>query len=139
MFQNSAHNFCRGECTNIDIKLCCRGSVTPMAPSQLKKLKASLRESGVVGPQKSKKQKKQAGKSGALREGRIQRNEALHNIRERFAPFEAKAPVRNKFEFVSRNGVVGKASKGVVGRPGITKAIGEENVGLSICISREAG
>ena len=99
-----------------------------MAPSQLKKLKASLRESGVVGPQKSKKQKKQASKNGTLREGRIQRNEALNSIREKFAPFEVKAPVRNKFEFVSRNGVAGKASKGVVGRPGVTKGLGEENV-----------
>lgn len=101
-----------------------------MPPSQLKKLKASLRESGVVGPQKSRKQKKQAGKNGSLREGRIQRNEALQSIRGRFAPFEVKAPVRNKFEFVSRNGVAGKAMKGVVGRPGVTKGLGEENVGL---------
>ena len=97
-----------------------------MPPSQLKKLKASLRESGVVGPQKSKKQKKQASKSGALREGRIQRNEALQSIRERFAPFEVKAPVRNKFDFVSRDGIAGNATKGVVGRPGVTKGLGEE-------------
>ena len=99
-----------------------------MAPSQLKKLRLSLRESGVVGPQKSKKQKKQARKSGASREGRLQRNEALQNIRDKFAPFEAKGPARNKFDFVSRNGVVGTASKGVVGRPGVTKGLGEENV-----------
>ena len=102
-----------------------------MAPSQLKKLKASLRESGVVGPQKSKKQRKQASQKGTLREGRIQRNEALNSIREKFAPFEVKKPVRNKFEFVSRNGVAGKASKGVVGTPGVTKGLGEENVGWS--------
>lgn len=102
-----------------------------MPPSQLKKLKASLRESGVVGPQKSKKQKKQASKSGALKEGRIHRNEALQSIREQFAPFEVKAPTRNKFEFVSRDGIAGKASKGVVGRPGATKALGEETVGFS--------
>lgn len=97
-----------------------------MPPSQLKKLKASLRESGVVGPQKSKKQKKQASKSGALKEGRIQRNEALQSIREQFAPFEVKAPARNKFDFVSRDGIAGKAAKGVVGRPGVTKGLGEE-------------
>lgn len=97
-----------------------------MAPSQLKKLKASLRESGVVGPQKSKKQKKQASKSGASKEGRIQRNEALQGIRAQFAPFEVKAPVRNKFDFVSRDGIAGKATKGVVGRPGVTKGLGEE-------------
>ena len=107
-----------------------------MPPSQLKKLKASLRESGVVGPQRSKKQKKQAGKNGSLREGRIHRNEALQSIRETFAPFEVKAPVRNKFDFVSRNGVAGKASKGVVGRPGFTKRLGEENVGLYSCAQR---
>lgn len=97
-----------------------------MPPSQLKKLKASLRESGVVGPQKSKKQKKQASRSGALKESRIQRNEALHSIRQQFAPFEVKAPTRNKFDFVSRDGIAGKATKGVVGRPGVTKSMGEE-------------
>ena len=96
-----------------------------MPPSQLKKLKASLRESGVVGPQTSKKQKKQASKFGALKEGRIQRNEALQSIREQFAPFEVKAPARNKFEYVSRDG---KVAKGVVGRPGVTKGLGEDNV-----------
>ena len=104
-----------------------------MAPSQLKKLKASLRQSGVVGPQKSKKQKKQAGKNGTLRESRIRHNEALNSIREKFAPFEVKAPARNKFEFVSRNGVAGKVSKGIVGRPGITKGLGEETVVSSFC------
>jgi len=97
-----------------------------MPPSQLKKLKASLRESGVVGPQKSKKQKKQASRSGALKESRIQRNESLHSIRQQFAPFEVKAPTRNKFDFVSRDGITGKATKGVVGRPGVTKGMGEE-------------
>jgi len=97
-----------------------------MPPSQLKKLKASLRESGVVGPQKSKKQKKQASRSGVLKESRIQRNEALHSIRQQFAPFEVKAPARNKFDFVSRDGIAGKAIKGVVGRPGVTKGMGEE-------------
>ena len=101
-----------------------------MPPSQLKKLKASLRESGVVGPQKSKKQKKQASKSGALKEGRIQRNEALKSIREQFAPFEVKAPTRTKFAFVSKNGVAGKPAKGVIGRPGVTKGLGEELVGI---------
>ncbi|KAL8824562.1 MAG: hypothetical protein Q9191_004965 [Dirinaria sp. TL-2023a] len=99
-----------------------------MPPSQLKKLKASLRDSGVVGPQKSKKQRKQDSKSGALKEGRIRRKEALQNIREQFAPFEVKAPTRNKFEFVSKNGVAGKPAKGVVGRPGVTKGLGEEQV-----------
>ncbi|EXJ86975.1 hypothetical protein A1O3_03930 [Capronia epimyces CBS 606.96] len=90
-----------------------------MAPSQLKQLKASLREHGVLGPQKSKKQKKATSKDG---QKRLQRNAALEGIRERFNPFEVKAPARKeKFEFAS-----GKHSKPAVGRPGVTRGLGEE-------------
>jgi len=97
-----------------------------MAPSQLRRLKSSLRENGVVGPQKSKKQKKQASKSGLLKEKRVQRDAALQGIREQFNPFEVKvAPRKTKYEFA--NGGV-KASNGVLGRPGVTKGLGEETV-----------
>ena len=93
-----------------------------MPGSQLKQLKASLRESGFVGPQKSKKQKKQAIKSNAANDRWIARSEALENIRERFNPFEARASTRaNKFQFAnSHNGPK------PVGRPGVTKGLGEE-------------
>lgn len=99
-----------------------------MPPSQLKRLKTSLREQGVVGPQKSKKQKKQVSKNGVLRDSRIQRNAALQGIREHFNPFEVKAPPRSKYEFASTRAVAGKFEKGTISRPGVTKGLGEENV-----------
>lgn len=90
-----------------------------MAPSQLKQLKASLREHGVLGPQKSKKQRKASSKDG---QKRLQRNAALEGIRERFNPFEVKAPARRaKFDVASS-----KVSKPTIGRPGVTRGLGEE-------------
>ncbi|KAI9698231.1 MAG: nucleolar complex protein 14 [Candelina mexicana] len=98
-----------------------------MPPSQLKRLKTSLRENGVVGPQRSKTKKKQRNANGGTGE-RVQRNAALLSIRKQFNPFEVKAPTRgSKFEYTSRNGVGGSMTKGVVGRPGVTKGLGEEN------------
>lgn len=99
-----------------------------MPPSQLKRLKTSLREQGVVGPQKSKKQKKQASKDGAIKDTRIRRNAVLQGIREEFNPFEVKAPSRSKYEFASNRTVGGRVEKGTISRPGITKGLGEENV-----------
>lgn len=100
-----------------------------MPPSQLKRLKASLREQGIVGPQQSKKQKKQNSKNAAVKDKRVQRNAALQSIREQFNPFEVKVPARgNKFEFANGNTVGGRVTKGVNGRPGVTKGLGEETV-----------
>lgn len=91
-----------------------------MAPSQLKQLKASLRDSGVVGPQQSKKQKKQTSKDA---DKRLQRKAALEGIRERFNPFELKQSARGpKFEVTSNKPV----KKTGPGRPGVTKGLGEE-------------
>jgi len=90
-----------------------------MAPSQLKQLKQSLRDHGVLGPQKSKKQRKSTAKDA---QKRLQRNAALEGIRERFNPFEVKAPARkDKYEVVSA-----KTSKPSIGRPGVTRGLGEE-------------
>ncbi|KAJ5599992.1 hypothetical protein N7450_001059 [Penicillium hetheringtonii] len=95
-----------------------------MPPSQLKQLKASLRDSGVIGPQQSKKQKRQNAKTGAAAQNRNQRNAALQAIRDRFNPFEIKAPSnRSKFESTTRDGG-STAAKGF--RPGVTKSLGEE-------------
>ena len=100
-----------------------------MPPSQLKRLKSSLREQGIIGPQQSKKQKKQASKNGASQDKRVQRNAALQGIREQFNPFEVKAPSRgNKYEFTNGKTVNGGVAKVVMGRPGVTKGLGEENV-----------
>jgi len=98
-----------------------------MPPSQLKRLKTSLREQGVVGPQKSKKQKKQDSKNGALKDSRIQRNAALQGILEQLNPFEVKASSRTKYEFASNKVAAGRVGKGTVSRPGVTKGLGEEN------------
>lgn len=101
-----------------------------MPPSQLKRLKSSLRESGIVGPQKSKKQKKHAAKNGTLKDGRIQRNSALQHIREQFNPFEIKVPAKDKYEFATNKPVGGRVTKGAIRRPGVTKGLGEEKVWL---------
>lgn len=94
-----------------------------MPPSQLKRLKASLREQGIVGPQKSKKEKKRSGKDGAQRAA--QRNAALARIRDSFNPFEVKAAARpDKFESTSLQKA--NAKKTPLGRPGVTKSMGEE-------------
>jgi nucleolar protein 14 len=92
-----------------------------MPPSQLKRLKASLREQGITGPQKSKKQKKSLNKNA---DARAQRYSALAEIRESFNPFEFKHLARpKKFEYVSQNAGDGKK---ILGRPGVTKSAGEE-------------
>lgn len=100
-----------------------------MPPSQLKRLKTSLREKGVVGPQKSKRQMKRANKDGSGRDQRVQRSAALQTIREQFNPFETRALIRNKHDVAISAG--DKVAKNlVVGRPGVTKGLGEENVRL---------
>jgi nucleolar protein 14 len=104
-----------------------------MPPSQLKQLKASLRESGVVGPQQSKKQKRQNAKSGVGAQNRNQRNAALQAIRDRFNPFEIRpTATRSKFETTTRDD---NSKKATGRRPGVTKSLGEERVSLllSIC------
>lgn len=101
-----------------------------MPPSQLKRLKTSLREKGVVGPQKSKKKNKRANKDGSGRDERVQRSAALQSIREQFNPFETRALIRNKHDVAISSG--GKVAKNLdVGRPGVTKGSGEENVRLT--------
>ncbi|TVY20901.1 putative nucleolar complex protein 14 [Lachnellula arida] len=95
-----------------------------MPPSQLKRLKASLREQGVVGPQQSKKQRKQNAQNGANKEKRVHKKVALEGIREQFNPFEfkltGKAP---KFEVTTN-----RKTSAVVRRPGVAKGLAEERL-----------
>ncbi|KAF7559789.1 hypothetical protein G7046_g4378 [Stylonectria norvegica] len=77
-----------------------------MAGSQLKRLKASLREQGITGPQKSKKQRRRTAQDErANGEKRLQRGVVLDGIREQFNPFDlkhaAKAP---KFDVTTQPG-----------------------------------
>ena len=104
-----------------------------MPASQLKRLKASLREQGVVGPQKSKKQKKQALRQGASKDKRIARSAALDGMREQFNPFETKTSARgSKFQSANEPGTSGTTP---IGRPGVTKGLGEEAVSYLYVIS----
>jgi nucleolar protein 14 len=92
-----------------------------MPPSQLKRLKSSLREQGIVGPQKSKKQKKNQ-KTSADQHAR--KAAALASIREVANPFDFKHLARpKKFEYATNKPQDGG---NVLGRPGVTKSQGEE-------------
>lgn len=97
-----------------------------MPPSQLKRLKTSLREQGIIGPQQSKKQKKQNSQNGANKEKKVHRNVALNGIREQFNPFEFQSLSKKpKFEVTTEHG-----SKGGIRRPGLAKSREEEEVRL---------
>ncbi|KAK2065826.1 Nop14-like family protein [Colletotrichum caudatum] len=99
-----------------------------MAGSQLKRLKSSLREQGIVGPQKSKKQKRQfAQYEKAKTDKRLQRGAALSQIREQFNPFDLKHNPRGpKFEITTNRPQAGAAAKGIHGRPTEAKSLGEQ-------------
>ncbi|KAM0167493.1 hypothetical protein ACHAQE_000387 [Botrytis cinerea] len=97
-----------------------------MPPSQLKRLKASLREQGIVGPQQSKKQKKQNAQNGANKEKKIKRSVALNGIRDQFNPFEIKQAKAPKFEVTSNKTLGGRISKGIK-KPGVARGLAEEN------------
>ncbi|KAI3329177.1 Nop14-like protein [Xylariaceae sp. AK1471] len=100
-------------------------SVYNMPGSQLKRLKASLREQGVIGPQQSKKQRQKIAQNGKANTNK--RAAALENIREQFNPFDFKHNARGpKFQVTSNRPAVGDAAKGITGRPGDAKALGEE-------------
>ncbi|SPN97104.1 related to NOP14 - nuclear and nucleolar protein with possible role in ribosome biogenesis [Cephalotrichum gorgonifer] len=95
-----------------------------MPPSQLKRLKSSLREQGIIGPQQSKKQKsKLAQDAKARNEKRLRRGEALEGIRDQFNPFQYKHNPRGpKFEVTTNKP---NDDKGIRGRPGAAKALSE--------------
>ncbi|KAL0938950.1 rRNA maturation protein [Colletotrichum truncatum] len=99
-----------------------------MAGSQLKRLKSSLKEQGIIGPQKSKKQKRQiAQEEKAKNDKRLQKSVALGQIREQFNPFDLKHNPRGpKFEVTSNRPPTGAAAKGINGRPSVAKSIGEQ-------------
>lgn len=101
-----------------------------MAGSQLKRLKASLREQGVIGPQQSKKQKRRnAEEQKGRNDKRLQRGAVLSGIREQFNPFDLKHAARGpKFDVTSNVPKTASAAKGIQGRPGAAKAASEERV-----------
>jgi nucleolar protein 14 len=95
-----------------------------MPPSQLKRLKASLREQGVIGPQQSKKQKKHNAQNGSNKDKKVSRSVALNGIREQFNPFEYRALSKKpKFEATTEH-----PAKSTIRRPGLAKSREEEEV-----------
>ncbi|CAG8528317.1 11595_t:CDS:10, partial [Ambispora leptoticha] len=89
--------------------------------STLKRLKSSLKEAGLIGPGSrktvSKKNRKKGNVSDAVKNLTEKRLEILKN---RVNPFEIKV-AREK------HAVLGRKVKGVQGRPGLKKQIGNEN------------
>lgn len=96
-----------------------------MTGSQLKRLKASLREQGIIGPQKSKKQKKAQQDDRAKGNKRLEKRAALQGIREQFNPFDLKHNARGPKHQVSTDRP-SNAAKGILGRPAEARAAGEE-------------
>ncbi|OIW34879.1 Nop14-like protein [Coniochaeta ligniaria NRRL 30616] len=109
-----------------------------MAGSQLKRLKASLRDQGIIGPQQSKKQKrKQAEDLKGRNDKRLQRSAVLENIREQFNPFQFKTNARGpKFDVTTNKPASNKAGF-IKGRPGLSKAIGEQQRRETLLVEME--
>ncbi|KAH8175784.1 nop14-like family protein [Sarocladium implicatum] len=99
-----------------------------MAGSQLKRLKSTLKDQGIIGPQKSKKQRKQLAQDERARnDKRLQRGVVLEGIREQFNPFDLKHAARPaKHDVTTNRPATGKAARGIMGNPGQSKATGEE-------------
>ncbi|CAK7266325.1 nucleolar complex protein 14 [Sporothrix epigloea] len=112
-----------------------------MAGSQLKRLKASLLDQGIIGPQKSKKQKKQAAEEARANqaagrgygttnngEKRLKKSAALDTIREQFNPFQFKMNARGpKFPVTSlKNAQLPESLRGIKGRPTVSLSRAEE-------------
>lgn len=112
-----------------------------MAGSQLKRLKASLLDQGIIGPQKSKKQKKQAAEEARANQAagrghgttsngdkRLKKSAALETIREQFNPFQFKMNARGpKFPVTSlKSAQVPESLRGIKGRPTVSLSRGEE-------------
>ncbi|KAK9318455.1 nucleolar protein 14 [Lipomyces starkeyi] len=88
-----------------------------MGKSQLKKLKERLKTSGFTG-QTNVKKKQQKRHSVSTR---ADKDQLLQSIREEFNPFDIKT-TRQK-----HGDILGRKVQGAVGKPGLSKQIGEEN------------
>ncbi|KAF8978069.1 nucleolar complex protein 14 [Entomortierella lignicola] len=93
-----------------------------MAKSALHRLKSSLKEAGAIGPNSraslSKKDRKKGRPTAASAKNDL--NKKLAHIKEAMNPFEMKV-TRQKYD------VLGRKTKGVQGKPTLSKQVGEEN------------
>jgi len=94
-----------------------------MAKSALYRLKSSLKEAGAIGPNAraslSKKDRKKGRPTAASAKNDL--NKKLAHIKDAMNPFEIKL-TRQKHD------VLGRKTKGVQGKPTLSKQVGEENV-----------
>jgi nucleolar protein 14 len=88
-----------------------------MAGSQLKQLKAALKENGLTGQTNVKRKK--TTKKAPSDSRRDEREEVISKIRQQFNPFEIKV---NR----TKHDTDDKFKKGAQGKPGISKQIGED-------------
>ncbi|RUS21119.1 nucleolar protein 14 [Endogone sp. FLAS-F59071] len=86
--------------------------------SALKRLKTSLKTAGIVGPSSRASTSKKDRKKGNPKHADVTRK--LDIIKQQLNPFEVKT-TRLKFD------VLGRRVKGSVGKPGLTKQVGEDN------------
>lgn len=98
-----------------------------MVQSQLRRLKASLRNAGVTGQQKPKKAKNKRALAGnRSSDTRLSKDAALQSIRKEFNPFDVKK-TKSKHEISGQGKIRGKE-----GQPALSKSAGEELVALSL-------
>lgn len=94
-----------------------------MAKSALYRLKSSLKEAGAIGPNSraslSKKDRKKGRPTAASAKNDL--NKKLAHIKEAMNPFEMKV-TRQKYD------ILGRKTKGIEGKPTLSKQVGEENV-----------
>lgn len=100
------------------IDSCKTRNQTTMAGSQLKQLKAALKEGGLTGQTNIKKKK--STKKAPSDTRRDDRAETISKIREQFNPFEIKVNKQKKEYDTTK-------MKGGQGKPGISKQIGEDS------------
>ncbi|KAF9114261.1 nucleolar complex protein 14 [Mortierella sp. AM989] len=93
-----------------------------MAKSALYRLKSSLKEAGAIGPNSraslSKKDRKKGRPTAASAKNDL--NKKLAHIKEAMNPFEMKVTHQ-------KHDVLGRKSKGIQGKPTLSKQVGEEN------------
>ena len=92
-----------------------------MPPSHLKALKASLHQKGILGEQKSKKNRRQTSLHRPSKDDQSRKAAALQSLREQFNPFEVRPAKQSKY-------AIANESSGLKARPGVTRGLGEEKV-----------
>jgi nucleolar protein 14 len=90
--------------------------------SALKRLKNSLKTAGLIGPgSRASTSKKNKKRGNPTEVGKHDRADKLSLIKGEMNPFEMKV-TNTKFD------ILGRKVKGAVGKPALTKQVGEDNV-----------